>query len=64
MMQRRFHRDETGQGLIESVLASGISILIYKDAATASGLLPAGTAIRRPADTNGTGLEMRYLVRR
>ena len=39
-------------------------ILIYKDAATASGLLPAGTAIRRPADTNGTGLEMRYLVRR
>jgi hypothetical protein len=30
---------------------------------TASGLLPAGTGIRRPAETNGVGLEIRYLVR-
>src|SRR5215510_2757309 len=43
----------------------------YKDAGlvsfqlpTASGLLPAGSAIRGPADTNGVGLEIRYLVRR
>src|SRR5262245_26981162 len=43
-----------------------ISILIYKDAglisfqlATASGLLPAGTAIRGPVDTNGVSLEIR-----
>src|SRR5262245_1013933 len=28
---------------------------------TASGLLPAGSAIRGPADTNGVGLEIRYL---
>jgi len=42
----------------------GISILIYKAAATASGLLPAGTAIRGLADTNGAGLEIRYVVRR
>src|SRR5262249_28875103 len=31
---------------------------------TASGLLPAGTAIRGLADTGGTGLEIRYVVRR
>jgi len=31
---------------------------------TASGLLPAGSDVWRPADTNGTGLEIRYLVLR
>ena len=31
---------------------------------TASGLLPAGTAVLPPADTNGIGLEIRYVVRR
>src|SRR5262249_28623460 len=31
---------------------------------TASGLLPAGTPFRHPADTNGVGLEIRYVVRR
>ena len=34
------------------------------DVITASGLLPAGTAVLLPADTNGVGLEIRYLVRR
>jgi len=41
-----------------------IGLTRYKDAATASGLLPAGTAIRGLADTNGAGSEIRYLVRR
>src|SRR5262249_15807757 len=31
---------------------------------TASGLLPAGTPFKRPAETNGVRLEIRYVVRR
>ena len=41
-------------------------VVVYKNEQVifaASGLLPAGTAILRPADANGVGLEIRYLVR-
>src|SRR5262245_8851769 len=43
---------------------AGFLSLYIRMLLTASGLLPAGTAIRGLADTNGAGVEIRYLVRR
>src|SRR5262245_56816266 len=60
--RRHRHLVQYGNGRIEFLACRINAPDPVLDVITASGLLPAGTAVCPPADTNGIGLEMRYVV--